>query len=91
MATHVELYKALEPHVGHEAAQMIADAVPRAENIATKDDAHTAVHQLSEKVHELSEKVQTLRADFFRWGFAAVVPIWIAVWGTLVAQLLQNR
>ena len=38
MATHVELYKALEPHVGQEAAQMIADAVPPAANIATKED-----------------------------------------------------
>jgi hypothetical protein len=84
VATHVELYKALEPYVGQEAAQMIADAVPPAANIATKDDLQTAVH-------ELSEKVQMLRADFFRWGLAAVLAIWIAVWGTLVAQLLQNR
>jgi hypothetical protein len=87
VTTHVELYKALVPHVGQEAAQMIADAVPPASNIATKDD----VYAVKEDVHAVSEKVQTLRADFFRWGLAAVLPVWIAVWGTLVAQLLQGR
>ena len=84
MTTHVELYKALEPYVGQDAAQLIADAVPPAANIATKDDIRVAVH-------ELSEKIQTARADVFKWGLAAVLPIWLAVWGTLVAQLLQNR
>ena len=38
MATHVELYRALEPHIGTEAAQMIADVVPPSANLATKED-----------------------------------------------------
>ena len=38
MATHVELYEALKPHVGIEAARMIADVVPPASNLATKED-----------------------------------------------------
>jgi hypothetical protein len=84
VATHVELYKALEPHVGQEAAQMIADAVPPAANIATKED-------LNAVARALKEDILTARADFFKWGLAAVLPIWIAVWGTLVAQLLQAR
>lgn len=71
MATHVELYRALEPHVGKEAAQMIADVVPPGPNIATKED------------------IQALRADIFRWGLTAVIPVWIAVWGTLVALAVQ--
>ncbi len=72
MGTHVELYRALEPHVGQEAAQMIADVVPPAANVATKED------------------IQSLRADIFKWGLAAVLPVWIAVWGTLVTLLLQR-
>lgn len=52
---------------------MIADVVPPAANVATKED------------------VQSLRADIFKWGLVAVLPIWIGVWGTLVAQLIQNR
>ncbi len=38
VTTHVQLYEALKPHVGTEAAQMIADVVPPASNLATKED-----------------------------------------------------
>ena len=72
MATHVELYRALEPHVGKDAAQMIADVVPPAANVATKED------------------IQALRADIFKWGLAAVIPLWIAVWGTLITLLIER-
>ena len=72
MTSHVELYRALEPHVGKEAAQMIADVVPPAANVATKED------------------IQALRADIFRWGLAAVLPVWIAVWGTLITLLIER-
>ncbi|HYZ91140.1 MAG TPA: hypothetical protein VFA34_01960 [Actinomycetota bacterium] len=34
----VELYEALKPHVGQEAAQMIAEVIPPAANIATRED-----------------------------------------------------
>jgi hypothetical protein len=71
MMTHVELYRALEPHIGTEAAQMIADVVPQAANPATKED------------------IQALRADMFRWGLTAVIPIWLATWGTLVALIFE--
>ncbi len=76
MATHVELYRALEPVVGTEAAQLISEVVPPAANLATKDD------------------LQTLRGDLFKWGLAAVVPIWIGVWGafiTLLVGVLTHR
>ncbi len=71
MATHVELYRALQPHVGEDAAQMIADVVPPAANLATKED------------------VQALRADLFKWGLSAVIPIWVGVWGSLVVLILD--
>jgi hypothetical protein len=38
LATHVELYEALKPHIGAEAAQMIAEVVPPATHLATKED-----------------------------------------------------
>jgi hypothetical protein len=34
----VELYEALKPHLGTEAAQMIAEVVPPAANLATRED-----------------------------------------------------
>ena len=72
VATHVELYEALKPHVGREAAQMIADVVPPVSNIATKED------------------IQALRADIFKWGLAFFVPLWLGVWGTLIALLVDR-
>ncbi len=71
MATHVELYRALEPHVGGEAAQLIADVVPPAANLATKED------------------IQALRADIYKWGLAAVIPVWVGVLGTLAVLIVE--
>jgi hypothetical protein len=38
MLTNVRLYEALKSHVGEEAAEMIAEVVPPAQNLATKED-----------------------------------------------------
>jgi len=35
---HVELYEALKPHIGQQAAGMFAEVVPPAANLATKED-----------------------------------------------------
>jgi hypothetical protein len=71
VATHVELYRALEPHVGEEAAQLIADVVPPAANLATKED------------------IQALRADIYKWGLTAVIPVWVGVLGTLAVLIVE--
>ena len=76
MTTHVELFRALEPVVGVEAAEMIAEVVPPAAELATKRD------------------LQELRGDLFKWGLAAVIPIWVGVWGafvTLLVAVLTHR
>jgi hypothetical protein len=49
---------------------MIAEVVPPARDLATKED------------------LQTLRADLFKWGLAAVIPIWVGVWGALITLLV---
>ena len=36
--SNVELYEALKPTVGEEAARLMANVIPPAENLATKDD-----------------------------------------------------
>jgi len=74
MATHVDLYRKLEPVVGPEAAQMIADAIPPAGEAVSKNDMRGAI--------------QELRADIFRWGLAAVIPLWIGVWGAFLTLLI---
>ncbi len=78
VTTHVELYKALEPHVGDMAAQMIADMVPSADNIATKEDVQIVVGE-----------IHALEARIFRWGLAAMIPLWVGVWGSLGVLLVD--
>lgn len=58
--TNVELYEALKGHIGEKAARMIAEVVPPARNLATKDD-----------VSELSLKIAELRGEM-REGFAVI-------------------
>jgi hypothetical protein len=40
MASGLELYEALKPTLGVEAARMIAEALPMSEQVATKADLH---------------------------------------------------
>jgi hypothetical protein len=63
----VELYEALKPYVGVQAAQMIADVVPAAEHLATKQD-----------VHMVLAEIRGLEARIFRWGLTFFVPMWAA-------------
>ena len=38
--------------------------------------------------------IEKLRADMFRWGLAAFIPLWIGVWGafiTLLVAVLTHR
>ena len=82
MARHVELYEALKPHVGQEAAQMIAEVVPPAANVATKEDIQRV---LTETQRVLTE-VKSLEARIFRWGLAVCAPMW----GALVALAIRG-
>ena len=46
MSTNIELYEVLKDRVGTEAARMLAVAVPRAEELATKDDLRALQNRL---------------------------------------------
>ena len=66
MATHVELYEALKPHVGPEAAQMIAEAVPPAGNLATKDDIYAVkadIQSVRVEVQSVRTEIQSVRTE----------------------------
>ncbi|MGH2759409.1 MAG: hypothetical protein ACRDKJ_07560 [Actinomycetota bacterium] len=73
--SHVELYQALEPHVGVEAAKMIADVVPPASNLATKQD-----------IERVLAEIKALEARIFRWGLAVMAP----TWGAMVALAIRG-
>lgn len=97
MTTHVELYRALEPHIGPQAAELIAEVVPSTANLATQDniaELHqeiAAVHQaLALQTAETHAKFAELRSDIFRWNLMFFVPLWLGVWGTLVALAVKE-
>ena len=78
-ASHVELYEALKPHIGEQAAGMIAEVIPPAANLATKED-----------IESLRGEIHALEARMYRWGMTLVVPMWIAVLGTVVSLFLRH-
>ncbi len=66
MSTNVQLYEALKPHVGQEAAGMIAEIVPPARNLATQQD-----------IARLEKQIADLRAEFSNKMLAYFIPLWV--------------
>lgn len=78
--TNIELYEALKAPVGDDAARMIAEVVPAADDIATKGD----IAALRAEMH----------AEFSRmkgWMLGLMVPLWLGVYGTVVTLIVQGR
>lgn len=93
MTTHVELYEALKPSVGADAARMIADVVPPAGDLATKAD----IAEVRLEIAGVRVEVAGLRADMaaqweraHRWLLGLFVPLWAGTFATLVALVLKR-
>jgi len=103
--TNIELYEALKAPVGDEAARMIAEVVPAADDLATKADMTGARTDLSAEIAatrtDLSADIADLRAEMHREFsqmkgrmFASMVTLWLGVYGTLftmIAFVVQGR
>lgn len=61
--THVELYEALKPSIGEEAAAMIANVVPSAGNLATKEDVLTIREEFATFRGEMRAEFATFRGE----------------------------
>ncbi len=78
MATNVELYEALKPTVGEEAAKMIAEVVPPTRDLATREDVGVVRSDLSREIdavrHELELGFANVEVGFanVEVGFAKV-------------------
>ena len=94
-ATDIELYEALKKDVSEEAARMIAEAVPKAENIATKDDVlnlgiaiRAEITKLVQRVNALELYIERRFADAerrtFRYSMIFGAPLWAAMVAALV-------
>ncbi len=78
MAMYVELYEALKPTVGEDAARMIAEVLPPAKDIATRSD----IERVLSKMH--AENTRTIK-----WLIGVSLPMWAATWGLLGVLLLR--
>lgn len=76
--THVELYEALKPTVGAEAARMIAEVVPPAVDVATKSD----IESLRGEIHAESSRT-------IKWMLGFFIPVWAGTWATVIAVIVK--
>ena len=88
VSVNLELYEALKRSLDEEAARMIAEVVPAARDLATKDDIARLERRMDRFEHEFGQRVDKLEAKFFRWLFTMFVPLWIAVFGALVSLVV---
>jgi len=99
--TNVELYEALKPSVGELAARMIAEAVPAAQDLATKSDIQMLRSELLVFKNELQAEIQSVRSDLrveihtestrqMRWMLTFFIPVWAGTWATVVAVILKS-
>ena len=95
--TNVELYEALKGSVGEDAARLIAEVVPTASEIATKQDLFATKTELRDEISAVRLEIAGLRGEIqkssketMRWMLPFFVPLWLGTWGTLLAVLLKR-
>ncbi|MEX2393358.1 MAG: hypothetical protein WD826_02645 [Actinomycetota bacterium] len=69
--THVELYEALRPFVGDEAAQMMAEVIPPAANLTTREDLLLMRDDIRTEMGGIRTEIADLRVEMHE-GFAEV-------------------
>jgi hypothetical protein len=97
MTTNVELYEALKPTLGADAARMIAEVVPPTRDLATKADlaeTNARIDALDARMRDgfaqLRIEIHTSHVSSLRWFLGFSVPLWLGTWGTVVAVLLKK-
>jgi len=93
MVTNVKLYEILKPTLGEEAAMAVAEILPAASNLATKDDIAELGQRFAEvnqRFAEVNQRFAELETRILRWTFTFFVPLWAAVLATLVALVAQG-
>src|SRR5437879_6587170 len=96
MATNLELYEALKKTLDEDAARMIAEVVPVASDIATKDDVRTLSeglvalsNKLDTQIGRVERKIDQLEARQLRWTIGLFAPLWVAVLVMLAAIIIK--
>lgn len=84
--TNVELYEALKDSISQEAARMIAEVVPPAQDLATK----AGIAELRKEIADMRTEIHASTTRTIQWILGVSVPLFAATWGTVVAVLLKG-
>jgi allophanate hydrolase subunit 1 len=90
---NIALYEALKAPVGEEAARMIAEVVPAAEDLSTKLDiaaVHIDIARLEKLIAETRGEIHASTNRTIRWMLTFFIPVWAGTWATVVAVLLKG-
>lgn len=100
--TNIELYEALKKDVSEEAARMIAEAVPKASELATKADIARLEHvtkadiaavkddiaRLERTIHATEDRLKSyIDSRLLRFTAMILVPVVVSTLGTVAALL----
>lgn len=92
--SNVELYEALKGPVGDKAARMIAEVVPPARELATKDDLKLEITELRAEMREgfarIEAKFGELKSQIYGRMLTMFVPLWLGVFGVILTLLLKS-
>lgn len=83
----VELYEALKPKVGEEAAKMIAEALPMNDQIATKRDLERFAERIEARV---DAKISALEARIYQRMLTFNITLFLGLAGMIVAIVLKH-
>jgi hypothetical protein len=89
MTTNVELYEALKPTVGADAARMIAEIIPPGRDVALKSDIDSLRSEMREGFAKVRGEMHAESTRTIKWFLGVFVPILAGTWGTMVAVLLK--
>ena len=81
MTTGLELYEALKPTIGEEAARMIAEALPMTDRVATKADLEDVARK---------GDLHAMEARLFRWMLGFFATLWLGNAGLIVTIVLKS-
>lgn len=77
---NLERYEILKRHMHEEAARVIAEAFPAADQLVTKDYIDARMAKLE----------GDLRSDFHRWMLTMMASLWLGLAGMIVAIVLKG-
>jgi hypothetical protein len=85
--TNIELYEALKKDLNEDAAKMIAEVVPAASELATREFIE---RRIAESERRMVESERRVTQNMFRMFLAFVGPLYVALTAEVVRLVLRS-